>query len=133
MYCNLFLPILHRTRHYNITAGIYLLLSVDRPSDFSKETLRRYSHFLMMNLVLEELEDILLDMSSFIGDRSSILCDGSRFPISIITISITWPTSVGGLANALRRSIHCRSTLDFQYTTCHTDMFILSSDIQTGT
>ena len=70
-------------------------------------------------LVPEELDDILDDVSSLtVNSRGSMRCDGKRFPIRIITISITCPTRNGGLVKPRKRSIHDLSTLPFQCNTC---------------
>lgn len=75
--------------------------------------------FLTPILVLLELDDMRLDISSLpVSSRVSYSrWDGSRLPISIITISITWPTNVGGLPNPRSLSMQALSTLPFQMMT----------------
>lgn len=75
--------------------------------------------FLTPILVLLELDDMRLDISSLpVSSRVSYSrWDGRRLPISIITISITWPTNVGGLPNPRSLSMQALSTLPFQMMT----------------
>lgn len=75
--------------------------------------------FLTPILVLLELDDMRLDISSLpVSSRVSYSrWDGRRLPISIITISITWPTRVGGLPNPRSLSMQALSTLPFQMMT----------------